>query len=360
MANILIKDAPVVVAANLDDKIPVSQGGASAVTVTPAQIIALHTDTVTHIAQEDINEALLLKADLVDGKVPLGQLPPITSDPTYTNLQPSAIAVGGYPVGTTFNAQTVTQMFDGLFNPELFPNLTNPSSSFSLTQEGMQEIGAVLPSLNFSASFSRGSISPAYGTSGFRSGLPNQYIYTGVGLSTKALSTLSDTNTVSNYTVISGAQSWTGRVAYDVGEQPKSSKGNDFSTPLAAGNTSSITRTITGVYPYFATTVGITTQTKQALASHAATYFQANVVAESGGDKQTVWLPAAFSTIVGIQFYNTVSSTWDWLGGSKTNSLLLFTVTNENLTINGSSVSYKKYMHNSATIGARQLRFYTV
>lgn len=288
------------------------------------------------------------------------QLSTSAAAPTYTNALPSAITVGGIAAGTTFSNKTMTQMFDDMLYPELNPTLTAPSSTFTLTQEGLQEIGAVITTLNFGATFSRGSISPAYTTSGFRAGSPNQYTYTGTGLSNKALTALTDSNTVSNYTVAAGAQSWTGRVAYDAGPQPLSSKGNNYNTPLAAGNTGIVTRTITGVYPFFATTVGITTQTKQALVAHNSTYFAASMVAESGSDKQTARFPAAFSAVVGIQFYNTVSSAWEYLGGSKANSLLLFTVTDVNITVNSVSVAYKKYTHNSSTIGARQLRFYTV
>lgn len=297
---------------------------------------------------------------LVGGILNSNWTTPNTSD-LYTNASPSVIAVGGIPIGTTFNKKPVTDILTDMLYPELFPTLVNPSGTFTLTQEGLQEVGATLATLNFGATFNRGTITPAYTTNGFRAGLPNAYIYTGSTIGgTKASTSLTDANTISNYVVTLGAQSWTGKTSYDAGQQPLSSKGNNFNTPLTAGNTNAVTRTITGVYPFFATTVGITTQTKQALVAHNSTYFAATMVAESGINKQTVWLPAAFSPIVGIQFYNTVSSAWEWLGGTKANSLLLFTVTDVNITVNSVSVAYKKYTHNSSTIGARQLRFYTV
>lgn len=284
---------------------------------------------------------------------------PSASGDTYTNLNPTEIAVGGVPIGTTFSGLTPSQVFDMIFYPELFPTLVNPSSTFVLTQAGLQEIGLLIPTLNFSSTFNRGTITPAYGTSGFRSGLPNEYNYTGTGLSDVSSTLLTNSQTVNNYTVLIGAQNWTGSVDYDGGEQPLSNKGNNFNTPLAAGTTSTITRTITGVYPYFGTTVDITTRTKQTLALHNATYWQVNMVAESGGNKQTVWLPDAFIAITGIQFYNTVSSTWEWIGGSKANSLLTFTVTTTQIDVNGTQIDYDVYTHNGALIGARQLRFYT-
>jgi hypothetical protein len=83
------------------------------------------------------------------------------------------------------------------------------------------------------------------------------------------------------------------------------------------------------------------------------------MVAEGGANKQTVWLPDAFSALTGIQFYNTVSSAWEWLAGSKAASLLTFTETTGQININGTMIDYNIYTHNGSIIGARQLRFYT-
>jgi hypothetical protein len=161
------------------------------------------------------------------------------------------------------------------------------------------------------------------------------------------------------YTVVSGAQNWQGRVFYDAGVQPKSSYGNDYNTPLAAGSTGYITRTITGVYPVFATTVTISVLTSQTLTAHNSVYIQTDVVAESGGNKQTADFPTVWSTITGIQFYNTVSSQWEWINGSKANSLLTFTTSATTHTVQGNTINYTSFVNNGATIGARQLRWYT-
>ena len=242
-------------------------------------------------------------------------------------------------------------MMDLMLYPELFPTLTNPSNTFTISPSGLREIGEVISTITLNASFNRGSISPAYGTSGFRSGLPNTYVYTGTGTSNNPSTSLTDTDTVSSYTVISGVQSWTGAVSYDAGEQPLSSKGNDYNSPLPAGTTSAITRTIRGVYPVFATTVAIDTLTKQSLQT-MTTYIQVSMVAENdGGDKQTVDIPDAWSTITGLQQFNTLSGTWDTI------SLSTFTTSATTQTIQGNSVNYTKYTHNGSKIGARQLRF---
>lgn len=278
----------------------------------------------------------------------------------FTNPNPTPNTVGGIPAGSSFNNRTMQEMWNALLYPIQYPILTPPNNTFTLTQSGLREIGEIVATLNFSSNFSRGIINPAYGTSGFRSGLPNTYNYTGSGLPVSVTSTsLSNAQTINNYVVGIGVQSWTNTVTYDAGEQPKDSTGANYSSPLAAGTTSSKTVSITGVYPYFGTTVNITTLTQQPLALMNSVYVQLNVVGESGGNKQRVELPIAWSTITGIQFFNTFSSTWEWIGGSKANSLLTFTVTDTIKVVQGNAIQYKLWTHNGSTIGARQLRFYT-
>ena len=277
----------------------------------------------------------------------------------YSNVTPVPVTIGGIEAGTTFVEQTMSDMWDALLYPTLYPTLTAPSSTFTLTESGYHETGEVVSTLHFSAAFNRGTITPAYGTSGYRSGLPNTYKYTGTGLSNETSTSLTDTQTVSSYTVLTGAQSWTGAVAFSIGEQPKNSAGGNYSTPLAAGDTATITRTITGVYPWYATSVAIATLTKQTLASMSSSYVQVTMIAESGGNKQKAAFPDEWSAITGVQFYNTVSSAWEWIGGTKANSLLTFDVTATTETIQGNVIDYDLYTHNGATIGSRQLRWYT-
>ncbi|RLC33218.1 hypothetical protein DRH14_05250 [Candidatus Shapirobacteria bacterium] len=68
-----------------------------------------------------------------------------------------------------------------------------------------------------------------------------------------------------------------------------------------------------GAYPYYGTSVNITTLTKQTLTPNTSIYFQVNHVPETGGDKYKADFETANVTITGVQFYNTVSSTWDWM-----------------------------------------------
>jgi hypothetical protein len=284
----------------------------------------------------------------------------VASSLTFTNLTPTPQnfpgngAFDNIPTGTNFTAQTFTQMMNAMLYPVLNPSLSNPSSAFNLIQSGYHEAAESIPTLNFSATFNRGSISPAYGTSGFRSGLPNTYNYGGTGLPATVLSTsLSNAQSFGPYIVLLGTQSWTNTVSYDIGEQPLDNVGNPYSTPLPAGTTATQTEFIYGVYPPFATTVAIGTLTKQTLQSMTST-IQVTVVAESFGsplNRQTIDVPTAWSPITSAQFFNTFSSTWDPL------LLTTFTISATTHVIQGNVINYTRYTNNVGfPRGALQIR----
>lgn len=287
-----------------------------------------------------------------------GTISSIGGGGTFTSPAPT-IALGGITAGSTFENATAQEMFEALLCPELFPTLTAPSLALAKSPNtDFYEIGASL-SLDLTATFNRGSISPAYTTSGYRSGLPNKYTWTGAQIASETSSTaLTDSKSITDYTVLSGANTWGCTVAYDAGEQPKSSKGNDYNSPLPAGTVNK-SISITGVYPYYATTANITTMTKQPLAAMDSTYVEIAFVAETEVAKQAVAFPDGWSNITGIQFYNTLNNTWEWMGGSKADSLTMFTLTATTYEINGATVNYDLYTFNGAKTGARSLRFYT-
>ncbi|NPV12867.1 MAG: hypothetical protein HPY57_13935 [Ignavibacteria bacterium] len=273
----------------------------------------------------------------------------------------TAIAVGGIASGTNLENKSIYEIFDMMLYPELFPTLTAPSNGFSLTQAGLHEIGESL-TLNFTATFNRGSINPQYtATSPYRSGNPTNYNYNGPNGMTYSIpsTSLSDSQISYNFYVSAGTHTWTNTVSYSMGVQPKSSKGNNYNSPLPAGTTSTQSVSIIGVYPYFGTTSNITTLTKQPLTLMNSAYVEIDMVGEDGVNKQKAKFPVAWSTITGIQFFNTVSNTWEWIGGTKTNSLLTFTTSASSEIIQGITVPYILWTNNTATIGARKLRFYT-
>ena len=278
---------------------------------------------------------------------------------TYTNATATPINFPSdddpnIPSGTTFSNKTFPEMMNLMLYPTLNPTLSNPSNGFSLSTSGLQIIGSTISTLTLSATFNKGTISPAYGTNGFRSGDPNQYNYGGTGVSNQTSTALSNSTSTSNYVVVQGNQSWTGAVQFDEGPQPLDSKGGNFSSPLSAGTTNTITRTINGVYPVFGTTVNLSTSTQFSLQT-MTTLIQASLVTESGGGglKQYIEVPNAWSTITGLQQFNTLSNVYDTI------LLSSFTTSSVTKTIEGQSVNYTRYTHNGGTIGARILRFLT-
>jgi len=284
---------------------------------------------------------------------------------TYTNAVatpqnfPGNSPFDNIPTGATFTSKTFPEMMDLMLYPELFPTLVNPFNGFSISSPynaTYQEIGLIISAgtLAFSSTFNRGSINPAYGTNGFRSGQANTYIYGGTGLAN--VSSTSNTNTVVTtvaVTIAQGNNNWTSRVAYDAGQQPLSSTGNNFSSPLVAGQTGDITKSIIGVYPVFATTANISTLTKKALQSMSS-LVEVAMVTESGGGgaKQTIDIPQAFGAVTLIQQFNTLSGAYDTI------ALSSFTLDNTvTRVIQSNTVAYNRYTHNGAVVGGRTLRF---
>lgn len=271
--------------------------------------------------------------------------------------------VGGISEDDEFTDATMKEMWDQLILQEKFPSLSNPSSNFDSNYEGYRELGEIIATITFTANFSRGSINPQYtATSPYRSGLPNQYTYTGGTLSNQASTSLSDVQTETNYIVVANGQSWTCRVAYDAGVQPKSSYDNDYNSPLSAGNTSIDTETITGVLPVRATNSTITVLDDEPLQSNGS-MIQIDFVAETGSDKQTVIFPddAALSwgSIVRVEIYNELAGVWEIIGGSDAASVATFTEDATTAAVQSISRDYARYIHNGPLTGARQTRWYT-
>lgn len=275
---------------------------------------------------------------------------------------PTAIAVGGVSVGSTLYGKTAIEILDTMLYPELFPNypFIEPSVSLSLNLANLMEIGSV-NNVTIAAEFDGGSITPQYqSASPYRSDSVISFTYSGPS---SFSTTITDTSAVQNsYTISAGNNSWGLSASYSAGVQPKTNKGYMFHSPLPAGSTSMVSVNVIGVYPFFATSVASSTLTKQPLIPMDSQYSQVTLSAETSSNKQKVEFPISWSTITGIQFFNTINNTWEWIGGSKANSILTFdkSGTSYSKVYNtGLSTNYNSYSHNGAMIGSRQLRFYT-
>jgi hypothetical protein len=273
--------------------------------------------------------------------------------------------VGGIREGDEFTEATMSEMWDTLIREEKIPTLVDPSiTSFTATETGFREIGAIINS-TFNIVFNRGKIeivSTTYNSFDFRSGEVERYVYSGPSLTVENITnSLTNSTTLTNYEIVSGAQSWNCTVYFGEGSQPTTSYGNteyyDENTettvqlePYPAGSIVSTNRTITGVYPYFATTSNITSLTKRPLAAHGSAVI-VEMVAETSSNKQTLEIPNVWGTLSRIEQYNELSGQWDIID---INSFTQSTTTNN---INGYTINYNVFTHNGSLIGARRLRF---
>lgn len=166
----------------------------------------------------------------------------------------TAISVGGIDSGVTYEAGTpLEDMFRDLLEPTLYPSLTNPSASISYTANQYYAVGGTVAATKATLSLNRGSINPAYGTSGYRSGAATEYAISTSGADTEysdSDASSSSFNVPALTRATKGNIVVTGTVSYAAGEQPKDSKGGNYESPLAAGSVSA-TKTITFIQPYY-------------------------------------------------------------------------------------------------------------
>ena len=88
----------------------------------------------------------------------------------------TAISVGGIDSGVTYEKDTPLEtLFRDLLEPTLYPTFTNPSASLTYGANQYYAVGSKVSALTATVGFSRGAITPAYGTSGYRAGVATKY-----------------------------------------------------------------------------------------------------------------------------------------------------------------------------------------
>jgi len=291
-----------------------------------------------------------------------------TGDACYDLASPSAIPVGGICTGTVLTGKTAFQLFEELLVPELCGIITEPNiTSVGLTHSGLYEIDCNI-SQTLAINFSRGCINPQYcSISDKRSGTPNAYCFCGpedMPIGFQSCTALSASATDASYDVVIGTQTWGGCVRYNVGSPALSNKGNQYCAALGSGCTSTSNNSIIGVYPLYATTSTITPPLTQQILQNMSTANNVliSLVTESGGNKQKFQIPCAWlgaptnKPLVGVCQWNTVSSQWEYPGGSAGTSLALWTTSSATETVQGNSVGYCQYTHNGVDRSAVCIR----
>ena len=252
-----------------------------------------------------------------------------------------AIAVGGITAGTTYEEGTSLEtIFRDMLEPTLYPTFTAPSATLSGSGSKLLEAGSTL-NATLTATFNRGSINPAYGTSGYRSGAATGYILNGG--TEQSGNTWSEVVTASN-------RSFSASVKYSEGDQPKDSKGNDYGSPLPAGSVNTGTVSYEFVDAMYANTSNIGTIAKLSLVSKSTKQRDMNFPAQTVVNPEVFDIPASW-TVTAIQVKNDLSGQYE----DASSQFTVTDVTHDNA--GGVSTAYKRYTFSlGIATGARSVR----
>lgn len=171
------------------------------------------------------------------------------------------IDVGGIKAGTTYPMGTPFEtLWRDLLDPITNPTLIAPSATLTGTGAKVVESGSTFTA-NMTINFNRGSITPPFGTDGFRSGPAIAYRLNVAGAQA------GNTFTVN---VSESENIFSGSVDFSEGQQPKDSVGNDYDSPYPAGTVSTNAVAYEFVNAFYGTTVSLDTMSKQPLVSKSA------------------------------------------------------------------------------------------
>lgn len=161
--------------------------------------------------------------------------------------------IGRFTMNEVIPAGTPLEEIDRkLLQKVSVPTLTDPSASLTFTAPTLAKVGTTVSGGAATVTLNRGSINPAYGTSGYRSGEATGYAIAVTGGATP----YSDNNDTGAFTVpditraTPGKVTITGTASYAAGEQPKDSDGANYGTPLGAGSKSA-SKEIEFIAPFY-------------------------------------------------------------------------------------------------------------
>lgn len=250
--------------------------------------------------------------------------------------------VGGITTGDSFPAGTEFEdLWRALLDPVVKPTLTAPSATLTATGSKLLETGSTL-NTTFTCTFNRGSINPAFTTSGYRSGPAIDYSLN----SGTAQSTNTWTATISE----SSATTYSAKVNYSAGEQPVDSAGNNYSTPLPAGSVTSNQIKYEFVNAIWANTANIGTIAKLSLVSKSAGTKDFTFPAQTVASPEVFDIPATWN-VTSIKALNELSGNYEDVSSEFTQT----TTTHNDAA--GTSVNYKRYTDNRGySAGTRKIR----
>lgn len=253
------------------------------------------------------------------------------------------------PLGRYTNGQVIPNgtdfetMFRAILQKTSFPTLTNPSATLSYSGSTLNEVGSTVPSATATINFNRGSISPAYGTSGFRVGAASQFVFSTAGVPVTRPTGSTTIPALKTDTTI------TGQVVYTAGEQPKDSDGNDYGTAMPAGTISTNNINVEFVYAVWANAANNQVIAKQPLQRKSATTIEVSFVNAVAAYPETIDVPTSWK-VSKVEVFDTTSNQWKTTGDFATKS----TTHNDAA---GNTVAYTRYYDSrGVNQGARRVR----
>lgn len=165
-------------------------------------------------------------------------------------------AQGKYKVGDVILKDTsLEDIIINMLTKKNVPTITEPSVSISGSGNKLLETGAT-QNVTITLTLNRGSISPAYGTDGYRVGEATAYSLNGGGEQVE--NTFSETVSESN-------ASFTGTIKYAAGPQPKDDEGENYDEAKEAGSLTTSALVYEFVDPIYSNAANINTIAKEPL-----------------------------------------------------------------------------------------------
>lgn len=250
-------------------------------------------------------------------------------------------AQGKYGVGDIIPANTsLEEIVIKMLTKTNYPTLTAPRATLTGTGAKIIESGSTL-NIILTATFDRGSISPAYGTSGYRAGEATAYSINGGGEQVE--NTFSETVTEVNNT-------FTATVKYAAGEQPKDDEGGNFQEPLEAGSLTTNSVSYEFVDAIYSNSANNSVIAKETLVSRSTGQKIFVFAPQTATSPETFDIPASW-TVLAIEVLNDLSGKWE----DNAREFDVSDITHPNAA--GVDVAYKRYTDNRGySAGSRSIR----
>ena len=301
----------------------------------------------------------------------------------WEDATPVDVDMGLIHKGDILKGQSLKEILQQMFYTAEVPVFTEPS--FEVEYSPAVGVAGATITVEGVAKFDRGTITPNYGTSGFRAGEPTTYVIGGQSFES---SELSFPFTASLADLKIGENTLDIQVNFAEGEQPLDSRGHNYDAPYQAG---SLVKQIVvnGLVASFSgsSETGDTQDDFSGIPITDASVeskdlsgmfedigdngevigsgYQVSIPESTGpADVQYVLLPEVVE-IKGIKSFDSLAGEWSWYHGESAEESLASNVFVKSGTvqkqIGDQNVNYTKYSYNSDTYGAigrTSFRFY--